>query len=347
LGDLQNVKAAFDWARNVYVGYRIVSFAYDPISALVREMRELAGRGVTAASASEIKRWAVGYYVRKSGYYAIRLYGGELVLDDVAFDAFTTGGSQKDAQQADRETGRLAEEPLRIIVIGQVKAGKSSLINALFGNIRAATDVVCNTRRAQPYVLEREGIRQAIIYDTVGYDASSSQSDPFGQLRDLITRSDLVLLVCSATSAARGVDRRLLSGIRSHYQENPHRTMPPVVIPLTHVDQLRPFSEWAPPYDVARATGGKAAEIRRATQAVAEDLEVAAELVVPVCAKPEREYNIDEALMPAILAASPQAEQVKYQRCLREFRRKENWQQLWQQAINAGRVLVGARRRES
>jgi predicted GTPase len=233
---------------------------------------------------------------------------------------------------------------LRIIIVGQVKAGKSSLINALFGQCRAATDVVSNTPRVQPYVLEREGIRRAIIYDTAGYDASHADDDPFKDLRDSIAHSDLVLLVCSATSAARGVDRRLLDRIRDHFQKNPHRTMPPLVVPLTHVDRLRPFSEWDPPYDIARASVGKAAEMRRATQAVAEDLALAPECVVPVCTKADREYNVEEALMPAILAASPQAEQVKYQRCLREFRRKENWRQLWRQAVNAGRLLVSSSR---
>ena len=71
----------------------------------------------------------------------------------------------------------LDKEPLRILVVGQKKSGKSSLVNALFGEYRAATDVVPRTDQVEPYVLEREGLQQAIVLDTAGYDIADPAAD--------------------------------------------------------------------------------------------------------------------------------------------------------------------------
>ena len=68
--------------------------------------------------------------------------------------------SVKDETQAVERSEAMAGEPLRILVLGQVKAGKSGLINALFGETRAAVDVVPRTRHIEPFVLEREGMQR-------------------------------------------------------------------------------------------------------------------------------------------------------------------------------------------
>ena len=36
-----------------------------------------------------------------------------------------------------------------------------------------------------------------------------------------------------------------------------------MLLVLTHVDALRPFNEWQPPYDLTSATSGKAQSIRQ------------------------------------------------------------------------------------
>jgi uncharacterized protein len=56
--------------------------------------------------------------VRRAGRYAIDLYSGQLEIADAAISTMT------------------AAKPLRIMVLGQAKAGKSSLINAIFGAVR-------------------------------------------------------------------------------------------------------------------------------------------------------------------------------------------------------------------
>lgn len=343
LGDLLRLRRLAAWARHAFLLYRVARLGYNPVGALLREVRQLATGRLQDTSARGIRRWAQGFCVRRAGYYAIQLYGGHLVLDDVAFADYQTRRSRRDAQRAEARDAELDEEPLRILVLGQVKSGKSSLVNALFGEVRAAVDVLPTTRCVEPYLLEREGIARAIILDTAGYDQVEGPDDPFDELREPILDCDLMLVVSSATSAARGPDRRLIDRIRAWFQERPDRRMPPLVAVLTHVDQLRPLAEWSPPYDLSRPAGPKATQILEAARAVAEDLALRADQsVVPVCLKPGQTYNVEEGLAPVILQMASEAQRVKLLRCLREYYEEETWHRLWSQAVNSGRVLLKA-----
>lgn len=332
------------WAalsQHFYLVYKILIFGFNPVAGLLREIRDTASGKLIDVSGEEVKRWAWGFCVRKAGYYAIQLYSGQLVLDEAEFRTYQTRQSQRDAQQAQGQQSQLAEEPLRILVFGQVKAGKSSLINALFGELCAAVDVVPRTSRITPYVLQRDGLPGAIILDTAGYDQQESATDAFDQTKEQILQCDLALMVCSARSASRGADRGLLRRLRDFYQSDPDRIMPPLVVALTHIDQLRPFQEWNPPYNLAKPTSPKARNIADAMAAVAEDLGLGdSEPVIPVCLKPGHLYNVDEGLAPAILQSVSEAQRVKWLRCLREYHQEEYWQRLWQQAVHSGQVLV-------
>jgi hypothetical protein len=343
LGDFFRLRRLASWAKEVFFLYRVARLGYNPVAALVREIRQLATGQLQDTSARGIRRWAQGFCVRRAGYYAIQLYGGHLVLDDVAFAAYETRQSKRDAGRARARGTTLEEEPLRILVLGQVKSGKSSLVNALFGEVRAAVDVLPATRYIEPYVLEREGMARAIILDTAGYEKVEGSDDPFDELREQVLDCDLLLMVCSAVSAARGPDRRLVDKIRASFHGRPDRVMPPLVVALTHIDQLRPLSQWSPPYDLAQPADAKAAQILEAARAVREDLVVAGDLaIVPVCLKPGQTYNVEEGLAPVILQVAPEAQRAKYLRCLRRYHEEEYWHRLWRQAVNSGRVLFQA-----
>ena len=339
ISDWQRLWQLAGWANRSYFWYRIVSFIVNSPAALVREARDAVLGRLQGVSGAAIKRWAIGFSVRRAGYYAIQLYGGYLVLDEVKFLPFSTGQSQDDARRAPQRDARLAAEPLRILVAGQVKAGKSSLINAMFGEYRAATDVVPRTAYVEPYVLEREGIQRAILLDTAGYD-DAAPGAAFGRIQQQVLNCDLVLIVVSAVSAARRSDREFLDAMRGFFQNEPNRHMPAVLVALTHVDQLRPPGEWNPPYDLARPAGPKARHMVEAMQAVAEDLSVAQSEIVPVCLTPGQWYNVEDALVPAIAQQLPQAQRVRYLRCLRHFHEEEYWERLRQQAVQAGRILI-------
>lgn len=343
IGDLTRLTRLADWVRQFNIFYRLVSVGFNPVSAAISAVRDTTSDGLWSTSTEDLRQWAVGFFVRKAGWYAIELYSGRQVLDHPAFAQFQSPGSERDVARDHAAQERLAEEPLRVLVLGQVKSGKSSLINALFGEVRAAVDVVPRTRGVEPYILEREGIPRAILLDTAGYDATEGPADPFAALKDHVLECDLVLVVCSATMASRAADRTLLHGLRAFFLTQPDRLPPPVVVALTHVDELRPLAEWNPPYDLAHPASQKAEQIRDAVRTVAEALALAPDqVVVPVCLKPERLYNVEEGLAPAILNAMPEAQRVKYLRCLRQSREADYWQRLWQQTLSAGRVLLSA-----
>jgi hypothetical protein len=339
VNDLRRANTMISLGRKAYFLYRVLSMGFDPVSAIARELRDVAANKVVDASLGEVKRWALGYCVRRAGYYAVELYSGQLILDGEALKSFQSIRSTKDAEEAFKRGELLTEEPLRMLVLGQVKAGKSSLVNALFGDVRAAVDVVPRTRGVEPYVLEKDGLPRAVILDTAGYDAPGDES-PLQPLRQELLRCDLVLVVVSARTAARAADRRLLDEVRHMFQSQPDRLLPPLFVVLTHVDQLRPAQEWNPPYDVVRPATDKARNIADAMNVVAADLEVPLEDVVPVCLLPGREYNVGTGLVPQVLSRLGDVQKVKYLRCLKQFQEEEYWRRLWEQAANSGQILV-------
>ena len=336
--DWQRLWKLAGWANRSYFWYRVATFLINSPAAVVREVRDAVMNRLGGTSGTVLKRWAVGFAVRRAGYYAIRLYGGHLLLDDGTPIEFSTRQSRTDARRAPQQAERLAAEPLRILVVGQVKAGKSSLINALFGEYRAATDVIPRTAAVEPYVLQRDGLERAIILDTAGYDVppSGGMSE---EMRRHVHDCDLLLLVVSALSAARHSDRVFLDAVREHFQRESSRHRPAMAVVLTRVDQLRPPGEWAPPYDLRRPTGLKAQHMAAAVLAVAEDLAVPPADVVPVCLRSDGLYNVEEVLVPAILGKLPEAQRARYLRCLRSYHQEEYWSRLWQQAVEAGRLL--------
>ena len=161
LGDLKRLQKLVEWGQKWYYAYRLFvrigRFSVNPVSAVVSEIRDAAAGNLWDTSTTEMKRWAVGFAVRKAGYYSIQMYSGQSVGDGV-LSGYQTQQLIEDASLAESGQSLRTEEPLRILVLGQVKAGKSSLINALFGEVRTEVDAVPRTKNARPYVLEREGI---------------------------------------------------------------------------------------------------------------------------------------------------------------------------------------------
>lgn len=339
LRDFQRMKQLADISQNLYFFYRLLRLGVNPIAAVLGEAREAVGDRVARQSTAEIKHWATEYAIQKLGYYAIQLYSGQVILSDVDFESFQSQQAQREEKRAGQRDAAIGAEPLRVIVLGQVKAGKSSLINALFGETRAAVDIVPRTQNVEPYVLERDGLQRAIILDTAGFATGDSRKSPFSTYRREVLDSDLVLVVCSATSAVRAPDRQLLDDLRNFFQEEPNRIPPRILVVLTHIDQLRPWQEWQPPYNLTDKTNVKAQNIAAAIQAVATDLQIPADQVIPVCLAADRIYNVDDGLVPAILHFLSAAQRTKYQRCLRQFYDEEYWRKLWQQAANSGRWL--------
>jgi predicted GTPase len=188
-------------------------------------------------------------------------------------------------------------EPLRLLVLGQVSSGKSSLINALFDDVKSAVSVLPTTAQITPYVLERDGLQQAIILDSAGYGGLTHDALP-ESLKKEWAKIDIILMVFSASNAAREEDIKQLNAIRAYFQRERQLSMPVIVAIATHIDRLRPIQEWQPPYNIHQPDSPKAKNIRSFCEVIAGELNLPLENIVPVCLNLEvGVYNIDDGLM--------------------------------------------------
>ncbi|QGJ68558.1 tRNA modification GTPase MnmE [Planctomycetales bacterium 10988] len=339
INDFQRFGRLANLASKGYLLYRVVAFGVNPVSGLMRELRQMGTRQLMNASKDEMKYWATEFCIKRIGYYAIELYSGKLTLDEQSFQTYVSPTSQAQIE----DSKQVENEPLRILLLGQVKSGKSSLVNALFGEKHAAVDVIPLTQGVDPYYQakgDETKLPSTIVLDTAGYEDEEKPEKVIQGAIEEMLKSDLLLLVLSATSAAREADVKLLTAIRLHFEEKTTRDLPPIIVVLTHVDQLRPFREWNPPYDLNNPQTKKAKHIREAVELISQELLIDPSLIIPVCLYPERLYNVKEALSPAISSQLDFARRAQYLRCLQEKKEGERWSQLWKQTQNAGRVLT-------
>jgi uncharacterized protein len=306
-GDLAWQVGMYLWQLN-----RLRRLCVQPATALVQELQDHLGQNVASKSVGGLKQWAIDYCITKAGDYAVQLYSGSFVLDEEHQARISPAV----------ENVPFAEEPLQTLVVGQVKAGKSSLINVLLGEMRAPIDVLPATDDVGLYECRPEGFPLWLLRDTPGYSTGVETSKPFVQLVKEIEECDLLMLVCSAQTAARIDDRELLQHIHEHYRQHPESKTPPIVYVLTHSDAVPP------------SLHGELIE------AVAQDLGIAADQVVLACTR-QGESSDAVRLWDAIRTQLPEAERRKCLRCIRQIRKQRDDDQIVHQILNGLRLTGG------
>lgn len=336
IGDLFRIQRWKAKAEQIVNIYRAGSIIFNPVNALLGEAwRHLRERSFDQAR-DELHRWFLRVYICKVGYYAIDLYSGRLPLGDEESATLPTPESQADLKQVE-EKAKSTVEPLRILVLGRSNSGKSSLINALFGKLTTTTDVLPDTTQAlQPFTLSREGLTQALIFDSPGFDSSFFDDK---QILVAAGNADLILWISPANRPDRQAERNCIDALRASQAARMDRRSPPLLVVASFIDRLRPVNEWHPPYDLTNRRDIKAVNITAAVRAIASDLAVPVEQVIPVCLLAGKIYNVDDTLWAAILNHQDVALRVRLIRCLDARKRAEDWVMLRGQLAGAGRFL--------
>jgi len=332
LQDGLNLARWYDRITDLSLLWRLSRLLLNPLGALTTEASTVLLGRASKLPLRAFQQQAVAFFIHRVGLYAIELYSGRLTVGDHVAPS-TCAPSDPGADPACRP---VTPEPLRLLVCGQTKAGKSTLVNRLCESLCAPVDCIPCTGRIEGYRLRREGLLDSVILDSPGYGATESWLR--GDEATTLDEIDLILLVTAATGAARQPDRGFLDTLRAHYAARPHRRSPPVVVVVTRVDQLRPVREWQPPYDLDPPASAKARNIVAALDAVAEDLALSEDTPrVPVCV-PE-DYNLD-ALWVAIAGKLPEALQANLLRCHARTLTRDRIDQLGRQFLNGGRWLL-------
>ncbi|MEX1056473.1 MAG: GTPase domain-containing protein, partial [Natronospirillum sp.] len=224
--------------------------------------------------------------------------------------------------------------PVQVLIAGQVNVGKSSLVNALLQDSQVAVDLLPMTTGSERYQLTNEGEPIAVLIDTPGITSGHSSAWWHRQCAEV----DCLVWVVAAHRADRELDLRALETLRENFRGQPQRSMPPVLVVVSHIDRLSPAREWSPPYNLIARTQPKAAAIGAALDHIAQELHLQEVEMVPVrLDQREHGYNID--LLWALLKEYlDNAKQGRAQR-LQLVARKTDWKKLMQQARGAGRLI--------
>ncbi len=296
--------AAQTLGRYAILANRLRRWVFNPPVAAAYELVNLLDMTPTKLAARQAARAGVGLFVRNVGAYAIQAFSGQASLD------ITTLHQVAEAA------------PLRILLLGPVNAGKSSLLNAMFSQQRSRRDILPCPGVKGEHILDRDDVPRAVMLDSDGFGGAGDETVR-RRLFEAIEQIDLVIAVTSASQAARQLECDMLEEARRRFATSTRRTCPPIVVAATHIDELRPAREWRPPYDFIAGDSQKERSVRNATDAISRDFQVPINRVIPVSLTEGAEYNVEEGLMPAVAAALPEADRAKFLRLVEANRSLE------------------------
>lgn len=288
-------------------------------------------------------------YVQHVGIYLIELNSGRLKVGAERWRQLMRHSSTPPAHPTETTSAPAASEKpltLTITVVGQAKAGKSSLINALLAKQKAAVDVLPLTQGLTCYRLERLDLNcQVDLCDTPGFGVGGFDRKQRAAVLEAVCGASLVLLVMDVGNAAREPDQRLLSEMQTWFGEHPELQRTPVVGVVTHIDMLSPAREWLPPYDGWLSSDPerpKEQSIREALAYVRELFGDRLRAVVPVCTDGTRDrvYGVREWLWPALLNELPHAQMKQLLDVLVAEGDRGVFGPLWGQIWNTAQQLV-------
>jgi predicted GTPase len=323
--DWRRARQALDWYQPASNVYWAITALFSPLETGARFTASKLGLSQPWQKLQQnLLLWFFTAFVHRLGTYLIELNSGRLrvgakryreLLNPVPQETLSAG-SEAAATPGPAKSAEARQ--VTIVVLGQVKAGKSSLINALLGEQRAVTDVLPATAGVERYQLHPKDIPSRLnLLDTVGYGHDGPKADQLAETCENARLADLLILVLHARNPARQADVQLLQQLRAWFAEHHELKCPPLLAVVTHIDLLSPVLEWSPPYDWRQGIRSKEENIRQALSVVWSQVGNFAAGVVPVCTAPGRMYGIEEWLLPTVAEHMDEAHGVALLRCLR------------------------------
>ncbi len=145
IDDFRRARRVYGWYQSASNFYWIVSAVFAPMNTGLRFLASRYGSSLPLGLLQQnLLVWFYVQFVHRLGTYLIDLNSGRLRVGGVRYRELKARMSAA-AEGAAVPAGEVEVEPVPLVVVtlfGQVKTGKSSLINALLGDQRAATDVL-------------------------------------------------------------------------------------------------------------------------------------------------------------------------------------------------------------
>src|ERR1700730_8826985 len=136
--------------------------------------------------------WFYTAFIHRLGTYLIDLNSGRLRVGATRFRQLMDQARKEPGE--DYRDGSAAIKALTLVLVGQVKAGKSSLINAILGEQKARTAVLPETSGITRFQVQPEGIdTQLFLLDTPGYAHTGPKEDQLRATQEAARQADLIL----------------------------------------------------------------------------------------------------------------------------------------------------------
>ena len=314
--DFKKTQKAVDWYQKSRNAYWLAAAVFNPVNVGLQYAATRFGLGsMLERVQGNVLLWFHTAFVHELGRYLIELNSGRLKVGVKRYRELMAAHQVPPAEatpatpDAEPTTDAAAEKPwtppsvlppVCVAILGQVKAGKSSLVNALIGEALSTVDALPVEHSGTKYKLGLRGGGSVELLDTRGYGQDGPNEEEFTAAAEAAQAADLILLVVPARNPARKPDIDLLDRLKDWFAARASLRLPPILVAVNQIDQLTPASEWKPPYEWRTGTRPKEANIRDCLAAVKETFAGRVVTAVPVCARQGEVFGVAEELAPAL-----------------------------------------------
>ena len=292
------------WAKRASDAGWLASMVINPLNVAKFFSSKLTLKPIVDELRGELLAAVYLRFIRQVGFYLIEMNSGRLRRGAERYrETFGQLTGETLNPSSTQSSSEVKSKSVTVAIVGQVKSGKSSLVNALIGKREAVTDVLPSTTTISRHNFSIPGTEETItLLDTPGYGDAGATKTELKELHRAIQEADVILLVSDAHAPGKAADVALLQELKTQAQSHPELKPAPVILCLTHIDLLSPMMEWDPPYNWETPTHPKEKSIHDAIQAMRELFGEDVSEVIGVCSDVDRNrtLNIEEGLIPVL-----------------------------------------------